>query len=526
MNPEHKKLISAYLAGENVEEDLLKACKNNPALLDHLTESAIIDKLIKAKLNRKSETAFTQDIINQLKQQEREKNEVASTNFSLFTWLNNFLSNIAIKPAIASLASVFLLVISFQFLYTPNQQLAIVNKVAGNSENAIPLKPLQVLNAGLIDMAEGFAEISLTNGVVLVLEGPIRIKLKTADHVIVEKGNLVARVPEQAIGFKVDTPSSEIVDLGTEFAVSVQDNGESEVHVIEGEIKVRATQNHEFEHIFMDQARSFSLDEQVKIIDSNPKYFMRALPGISPDNPEYLHWTFDDFSQGSYTCQGSGIDNQCFNAQPKTLTGNGSGPAISNGQFGDALYFNGQDTWLETDFPGIGEDKPRTVAFWVKVPKDFSSNNGYGILSWGLSVRESAWQISPNPDINDGPLGRLRIGTNHAQVIGTTDIRDNRWHHVAIVLFGGEQVNLNTHILLYVDGKLEKSSNKSVSNVYTDLNHPESKPLMFGRNLGFTTDKKRTEQKFFKGWLDEVFIVNSALDQNQIQNLIKQNKIQ
>jgi hypothetical protein len=54
-----------------------------------------------------------------------------------------------------------------------------------------------------------------------------------------EQGKLVARVPRQAVGFTVEADRVEIVDLGTEFGVEIDELGRAEVHMIEGAAEVR-----------------------------------------------------------------------------------------------------------------------------------------------------------------------------------------------------------------------------------------------------------------------------------------------
>jgi hypothetical protein len=110
-------------------------------------------------------------------------------------------------------------------------------------------------------------------------------------------------------------------------------------------------------------------------------------------------------------------------------------------------------------------------------------------------------------------------------VIGSTDLRDNRWHHIAIVMYGGDHADTSTHILIYVDGKLEKTSRKSIIDIATTLDHTASQPLRFGRNLGFPRDEKPIADKFFTGWLDEIYVFDTALDQRQIGELMKSNRI-
>ena len=178
-----------------------------------------------------------------------------------------------------------------------------------------------------------------------------------------------------------------------------------------------------------------------------------------------------------------------------------------------------------TDYPGVGENHPRTVAFWVKIPEPDSMTPVYGLVSWGsMADIGSAWQISINPTESEGPMGRLRMGTREAQAIGTTDLRDNRWHHIAVVMYGGETADVSTHILLYIDGKLEKTSKKSIHRIFTDIESGLARTVMFGRDMGRPLDDSKFVSNLFKGWLDEVYIFEAALSREQVEKLMKTNQ--
>jgi hypothetical protein len=92
-------------------------------------------------------------------------------------------------------------------------------------------------------------------------------------------------------------------------------------------------------------------------------------------------------------------------------------------------------------------------------------------------------------------------------------------------MYGGDQADTSTHILIYVDGKLEKTSRKSIINISTTLDDEDSQPLRFGRNLSFQDDGKKIHDKFFNGWLDEIYIFDTALESQQIQELMKNNRL-
>jgi hypothetical protein len=88
----------------------------------------------------------------------------------------------------------------------------------------------------LLSLESGAAEVALENGVRLVLSGPCEVQLVNEMRGRVFRGSLVAKVPVGAHGYTLTTPSSQVIDLGTEFGVAVDRSGKSEVHVFTGEV--------------------------------------------------------------------------------------------------------------------------------------------------------------------------------------------------------------------------------------------------------------------------------------------------
>ncbi|MDC0088065.1 LamG domain-containing protein, partial [Akkermansiaceae bacterium] len=173
-------------------------------------------------------------------------------------------------------------------------------------------------------------------------------------------------------------------------------------------------------------------------------------------------------------------------------------------------------------YKGIQGGEARTVCSWVKVPKDFSLKQGFGIISWGNSTKTGeTWQISVNPLEKDGEVGRLRLGLRGSQIIGNSDLRDGLWHHIAVVLYGGSNPNIGTHALLYVDGKKESVSRASLQEVKTTSNHDDH-GLWVGRNVTYKDDERQPlHGGFFRGGVDDLYIFNVALSQNEIQSLME-----
>ncbi|MEZ6121967.1 MAG: hypothetical protein R3C49_02185 [Planctomycetaceae bacterium] len=84
----------------------------------------------------------------------------------------------------------------------------------------------------------GTMELTFDDGAVVTVEGPVEFQPRAVGLIDLRRGRLSATIPRPAIGFTVLTPTSEVVDLGTEFDVSVKDSGASDVVIRKGEVEV------------------------------------------------------------------------------------------------------------------------------------------------------------------------------------------------------------------------------------------------------------------------------------------------
>ena len=98
--------------------------------------------------------------------------------------------------------------------------------------------PGAFLEQGSFQLDAGIVELEFNRGARVTLRGPSSFELKSTDLLHVSSGNLVARIPEEAIGFTIVTDEAEVVDLGTEFGLRVDNGRQTEVHVIEGLVEV------------------------------------------------------------------------------------------------------------------------------------------------------------------------------------------------------------------------------------------------------------------------------------------------
>ena len=96
-------------------------------------------------------------------------------------------------------------------------------------------KPGRDMRSGkVLRLERGLAEIEFERGARVILQGPAGLELVSATTARLLYGTLTARVPAQALGFTVLSPSGKVVDLGTEFGLSVARGGATSVRVFTG----------------------------------------------------------------------------------------------------------------------------------------------------------------------------------------------------------------------------------------------------------------------------------------------------
>ncbi len=105
-------------------------------------------------------------------------------------------------------------------------------------DSASPLKPGMRIRPGLLSVGSGQVQIEFLNGTQINVEGPADLQILSVDAATLLSGKAAARVPPGARGFVLNTPGAAIVDMGTEFAVSVGKRGDCEVYVIDGAVDV------------------------------------------------------------------------------------------------------------------------------------------------------------------------------------------------------------------------------------------------------------------------------------------------
>lgn len=86
---------------------------------------------------------------------------------------------------------------------------------------------------------EGLASLRFDCGAEVVLKGPAELVVVSPMRARLLRGTLTAQVQESAHGFRIDTPNSRVIDLGTEFGLSVDDEGDTEMVVFSGKVALQ-----------------------------------------------------------------------------------------------------------------------------------------------------------------------------------------------------------------------------------------------------------------------------------------------
>ncbi|MCG8449228.1 MAG: FecR domain-containing protein [Pirellulales bacterium] len=93
-----------------------------------------------------------------------------------------------------------------------------------------------LLEGRKLKLSQGLAQLTFESGVKLLLQAPAELTVDTEMNSQLDAGKITAVVPRRASGFAIRTPNAEVIDIGTEFAVHVDELGGSEVHVFDGEV--------------------------------------------------------------------------------------------------------------------------------------------------------------------------------------------------------------------------------------------------------------------------------------------------
>lgn len=394
-----------------------------------------------------------------------------------------------------------------------------------------------VLPNGVIRFDRGVAEIDFFCGATLIVEGPAALDVQSDWSVHVLQGRLRASVPPAARGFVVKAAESDIVDLGTEFAVEVGADV-ARVEVIDGEIELRGGR-HDGDHLVTGQRQLLHGS------DLNPDSFsgLSTIADVHRRREDAQTQQFDRWKQDSlrlrtddrliayYPIAESRFDRVLQNQAPTghdrdgTLVGSvGKG----EGRFGP------MSTALEFDRPGSrvrtridGQFHAFTFACWARID---SLEHRYNALFMGDGYEngEPHWQIHQDgrvmfsvmvdetPGSGEGPTKDARLHRIYYTEPIWDVSRSGQWLHIAAVYDPAtKQVNQ------YLNGE-QISSETIVPRFHVDtLRIGAAEIGNWGQPL---RDSPWFAVRNLNGAIDELAIFDAALTTDEIKTLYEQGK--
>lgn len=125
-----------------------------------------------------------------------------------------------------------------------------------------------VFSQGVYILQTGIVTLGFHSGTEMVMEGPARIEVHSDMQITFDYGNASFFVPEDAIGFQVNTRLGNVVDLGTRFSLSLgEGENEARLSVDEGEIAIHHNDG-SVKHLVT--AESARMDEESIYLDADP----------------------------------------------------------------------------------------------------------------------------------------------------------------------------------------------------------------------------------------------------------------
>lgn len=293
--------------------------------------------------------------------------------------------------------------------------------------------------SGIFRLKAGLAQLEFFSGATLIVEGPAELDLTSEWKITCLSGRLRAFVPEPAQGFMIETPDYQAVDLGTEFAMSVTPDGRSEVHVVDGEVRLDKKEGGEirtlstgsgvrsqdgvFESVdgggtdFVDRRQLLNLANA----DSKVRYreWLTTRNAIANDPATLVLFDFENQEPW---------DRQLINQRPGGPKGAIIGAQWTEGRWPGkgALEFKRITDRTRLNMPGSFD--ALTFAAWVRI-EGFDRWLNSLFLTDGFEKGEVHWQISNRGELI---LGVSDGGTTNAfspPVIHPGDL--GKWMHLA-----------------------------------------------------------------------------------------------
>ena len=184
-------------------------------------------------------------------------------------------------------------------------QLKSTSNAVWQRQSNFPIKG-EWLWTGNYYLKQGYVELCFSNNETVVIEAPTKFSLRSPDSVFLHHGQVYATVPKEAIGFTINTENAKIVDLGTEFGVYSDINGNTDLHVLKGKTQLlarKAESSRNTEIVVAGKARRIRPETaDIKEIKLNNNLFVREF-----DDSTGKVWKGDNINLANIVSGGDGF---------------------------------------------------------------------------------------------------------------------------------------------------------------------------------------------------------------------------
>lgn len=498
-------LIQHYLEGTLSEanaEQLHQLLRDQPELGPRLLEHFEMDAMLQASKPLLAATEHRRRLVPKRRFTMRTLTSVAAIAACLMLaigWMGGLLQGTADDPE-ATTASV-----------------AVLTRGVSLEWESEPITPGTPLSPGILRLKSGIAQIEFYEGARVLIEGPSQFELVSSGEATFTLGKLRAEVPPQAKGFRINTPTGQIVDLGTEFGLEIGES-DTKVHVFKGEIELHSP-SAEIQPLTEGQAASFAGKPQLLKADPTGFASLNNLDARSEvsERSKLTRWLDQSRDWNQDPTLRLRLDFQ-DSSESRSLTNR----AVSGGAYPDGSIVGA--TWTQGRWPGKGaiefrqvSDRVRlsvpnevshlTLTTWVRVNGlDRTFNSLFMSEGWG--ERRIHWQITRDGKIRLGVAGPgAKRHSDYDTSLVFTPERFGRWIHLAVV-FDPDSMEVRH----YVDGDRAAT-----------LPLKDASPLRIGiAELGNWNDSRGSAGvaiRHLSGAIDEFCLWERALPDREIAKL-------
>lgn len=375
--------------------------------------------------------------------------------------------------------------------------LASVSKdVSWNKAHSMPRTPGSELGKGWIQIDAGTIELKFRSGATVQVQGPAAFGLDSPMRGFLEYGRVSVHAPETARDFVVGTAAMEVVDLGTQFTMSVDENsGASKVKVLEGlvDLHVRGEDaQHRIQPLPAGRSADVDASGQVIRIDGHaldPKYQL--------DSELVAHWPLDDVDAAGKVADTSG------NGLHGKLHGNTDAITFPGKAGGAFNLTGGEYIDVSAHIAALAKCRAFTIAAWIR-----DAHN----MVFSVSDGTQRDRVQFERDGNRLLYGWQKGGEFDHIAAGGAGWEQGRWYHVAVSVSGG-------FVTLYRDGRALDAPRSSGMKIGTpprgliDIVKPTH------AYIGYLIANHADTPQSLAGKIDDVQIYGRALDERAIRYL-------